>query len=367
MKAKMLITAALAMLMVLSLMSIPASANGFPNPPANSKVADMIAGGGNTVGAKDVGDIFAWNDGTNLYVKYQTTGNWGISETHLAVEVSVGNIPHNNMGLPKNGQFEYGGSFSPMVQVAEYTIPLASIGDGLHTGSQIFIAAHAVVQKMGGVDGLALLLPAQVTACFERVTETCYFDVHVTNGGWLNGAYPGWCIDTVKDISPCPTTYTCDVYSSYGSFPAGLVAHPENFDLVNWILNQNYVGATSPGGFGIYTYGDVQRAIWALLCDTQSDSGLGAWSQDRADEILAAAAGHDGFVPGCGQFMAVILVPTDGSQPSIIPVPVPCGGCSDTAWGIVGGIFGPPSDGLGPNNKFNAAKNWSEFIPYTVM
>jgi hypothetical protein len=358
---------ALAIMMVISLMSVmSSSASAYTS---ETKIADMIAGGGNTNGAKDVGDIFAWNDGTNLYVKYQTTGIWGISETHLAVEVHVADMPLNKNNLPQNGLFEYGGSFSPMVQVAEYTIPLASIGPGVHSGANIFIAAHAVVQKMGGVEALALLLPAQVTACFEPVRETCYFDVHVTNGGWLDGTYPGWCIDTDSDIMPCPITYLCDVYSSYGNFPAGLVEHPENFDLVNWILNQNYVGATSPGGFGTYTYGDVQRAIWALLDDEQSDAGLGAWDQNRVDEILTAAAGHDGFVPVCGQYMAVILVPDDGSQPSIIPVRVPCGGCSETAWGIVGGIFGDVSgtpDGLGPQNKFNAAKNWSEYIPYHV-
>ena len=37
-----------------------------------------------------------------------------------------------------------------------------------------------------------------------------------------------------------------------------------NFDLVNWIINQDYVGKPA-GAARHYTYGDVQRAIWELI------------------------------------------------------------------------------------------------------
>ncbi len=40
-----------------------------------------------------------------------------------------------------------------------------------------------------------------------------------------------------------------------------MIEKPYNFDLVNWILNQNFVYKNA-GGTGNYTYGDIQRAIW---------------------------------------------------------------------------------------------------------
>ena len=85
----------------------------------------------------------------------------------------------------------------------------------------------------------------------------------------LTGVYEGWCIDTDRLISD-NTNYTAKVYSSYEPLPAGLVEHPENLDLVNWIINQNYVGKPAGGSLGNYTYGDVQLAIWTLIEDQVS-------------------------------------------------------------------------------------------------
>jgi hypothetical protein len=80
-------------------------------------------------------------------------------------------------------------------------------------------------------------------------------------------------------------------------------------DLVNWIINQGVVGDPSACG-GTYTYGDIQRTIWALIEDQQSGSGLGPWTQCRVNEIIAAAqANGEDFVPGCDEFVAVIQNP----------------------------------------------------------
>jgi hypothetical protein len=90
----------------------------------------------------------------------------------------------------------------------------------------------------------------------------------------------------------------------------GLVEHPENMDQVNYILNQGYIGTASPGGFGTYTYGDVQRAIWTLVEDVLSTSGLGGWDASRVAEILddAAANGED-YEPPCDGVAGVVLAP----------------------------------------------------------
>lgn len=93
-----------------------------------------------------------------------------------------------------------------------------------------------------------------------------------------------------------------------------MVEYPENFVYVNWVINQDWVGQSSAGGYGTYTYGDVQKAIWTLIEDNPNSGGLGSWSQSRVNEILddAYAWGGD-FEPGCMDRVAVLLVPVDGS------------------------------------------------------
>ena len=109
-----------------------------------------------------------------------------------------------------------------------------------------------------------------------------------------------------------------NVFSSYESLPAGLVDHPENFDLVNWIINQDFVGKPAGGSLGNYTTGDVQRAIWELLQDKIDAST--SYDPARVAQIKALAATHEGFTPTCGDLVAVILQPLDGKQLSIIQV-----------------------------------------------
>ena len=112
-----------------------------------------------------------------------------------------------------------------------------------------------------------------------------YFETLV-NGDPLTGTYEGWCVDTDHVIYQ--VWYTADVYSSYEDLPVEVIDIPENLDLVNWIINQDYVGQLSSGCIGNNTYGEVQRAIWTLI-DPNSTSGLGSWSECRVAEIVAAA------------------------------------------------------------------------------
>ncbi len=165
----------------------------------------------------------------------------------------------------------------------------------------------------------------------------------VSDGGFLNGPYVGWCIDTDRVIYE-NTLYNAKVYSSMESLPAGAVEHPENMDLVNWILNQGFVGKMSPNAYGMYTYGDVQKAIWTLVDDVSDAAGLGAWDQNRVNEILAAAhACGEGFIPSCGQIVALVFVPINScggivsqviiGQVVIGQFGIPCCGQCETAWG----------------------------------
>ena len=156
-----------------------------------------------------------------------------------------------------------------------------------------------------------------------------YFDIEITDTS-LIGNYDAYCIDTDRGINR-DGTLTAQVYSSYDpNLPPELIGpgnieKPENLDLINWILNQNFVGQTAANGAGDFTFGDVQRAIWELIDDTNSTGALGPWTQEKADQIIALAqANGENFVPSyeyttyfgeeiTGK-LGVILIPENNRQ-----------------------------------------------------
>ncbi|MFX0168913.1 MAG: hypothetical protein ACFE89_06070 [Candidatus Hodarchaeota archaeon] len=323
-------------------------------------VVDLIAGGGNAKSAIDVGDVSIWNDLNYLYVKYEVVDPWCITETHLHIATSPDLIPQRR-GNPIPGHFMYNDEWDPCITEHTYMISLT-----WPSYSDLFIAAHAVVQRLIGyeppsLDEFSDVLPDTVTMSvqYPYAGGPAYFPVTTVEGDPLTGSYEGWCADTDHVINQ-NTWYTANVFSSYEELPLSLIEYPENLDLVNWILNQAYVGQPSPFSSGIYTYGDVQRAIWALIEDGQSTAGLDAWSQTRVDEILTdAQANGEDFEPGCGDSIAVILAPVTGeqvlvAQVTFIDVGLECTPIyqTETAWG----------DGL----DF-LGKNWATYIPYTVQ
>ncbi|MGX1930484.1 hypothetical protein [Flagellimonas sp. 2504JD4-2] len=171
-------------------------------------------------------------------------------------------------------------------------------------------------------------LPAMVNACTTAKgvdANNIYFDLTI-NDTELAGNYGAWCIDVDLSLTG-NECFDADVYSSYADLPAGAFENPENFDLVNWIVNQNFIGMDSPSG-GTYTFGDVQWAIWELIDDNncQACAFLGDdWSEEKGQEIVdAAVANGEGFEPGEGQVLAVVLIPTNNRQPVFITIPIEC-------------------------------------------
>jgi hypothetical protein len=291
---KRIVYLAIALALIFALIPSVAKAHTIDDPYKT----DLIAGGGGG-GGVDAGDVLVWNDGVNLYVKYVTEGGWCMTDIHLHVATSLEGIPQND-GNPIPGQFDIKDKFDPCVYEQTYTIPLSG-----YASTELFIAAHAVVTNLVGCEGISLdefaaLLPDQVTmsVAFPYSGAPASFVTTIV-GDPLTGTYEGWCVDTERMIAQ-GVNYTANVFSSYEVLPAGLVDHPENLDLVNWIINQDFVGQTSPGGYGTYTFGDVQRAIWTLVDDDVLSVGLFIWSPDRVAEIVAAAqANGEGFEPGC--------------------------------------------------------------------
>lgn len=329
---------------------------------------DLIAGNPKNQ-VNDVGDVLVWNDGTNLSVQYviDTAGweGWGITKTHLHVANSLDQIPQKN-GNPIPGQFgeknKYDYATDPPALSLELKWPV---------GTELYIAAHADVGIPGGLKGLELTLPDQVTVMvqYPYAGGPSYFPGTVVSGGTnLDGTYDAWCVDTDHIINQ-NIPYTAKVYSSYEALPGGLIEFPGNLDLINWILNNDYVGQNVQDVFpetsctGIITYGDVQRAIWDLIEDTQSTSGLGSWSPCRVSEIVDDALAYgDGFKPGCGDVVGVILAPLPicSKQFILIVVDVPCG-VDETAWGAVWN-----KDKKVYQYDFTG-KNWALYFKYTVQ
>lgn len=137
-----------------------------------------------------------------------------------------------------------------------------------------------------------------------------YFRVTIQDSGLLNGTYPGWCADwntLIEEDKPYKSSY----YSSYSpNLPPGIVDHPEHLDEANWLVNQHPVGETSPGGYGVYTSGDMQLAIWTLIDDSFDTSTVGPFSIQRVNELveMAKSEGSD-FYPNCKEVVLILLKP----------------------------------------------------------
>ncbi len=187
------------------------------------------------------------------------------------------------------------------------------------------------------IEGFTASLPETVSASTTAnpaLDEDGYFDltVHDTNLAGID--IPTWCVDVDLDLGvEGPLSF--DVYSSYETLPEGKFEQPENFDLVNWILNQDFIGQESETG-GAFTFGHIQWAIWTLIdgrsCSTCTyiTNPIGQWRDDfvnnesKGQEIVdAALANGEGFVPQCGEQIAVILIPGDRKQSILFMTEVP--------------------------------------------
>ena len=115
-----------------------------------------------------VGTVSVWNDCTDLYVKYETTGGWEMTKTHLAVATSLDGIPQAK-GNPIPGQFPYSKKHDPAVTEFTYTIPLEGLG------TEPVIAAHAKVVR-------------PIEGCYETVWQIGDVEKPICSGDLSNYA-----------------------------------------------------------------------------------------------------------------------------------------------------------------------------------
>ncbi len=113
-------------------------------PLENAANCDLIAG--QHIYA---GQVSYWNEGTDLYVQYVTTGGWYLSELHLFVG-NLAELPIGKKGNPKIGDFPYfAENLAENITSYTFIIPLNQ-GDNCYT-----IAAHAVVYTEAGEEETA--------------------------------------------------------------------------------------------------------------------------------------------------------------------------------------------------------------------
>ena len=196
------------------------------------------------------------------------------------------------------------------------------------------------------IEGFELSLPETVTVVTKDAvcssTGGAFIALDIADGVLASVDNNAYCADIEGFVGL--DTYDYDVYSSYEDLSgleqrAGvpLFENASDFDRINWLLNQNIIGTTSPLG-GTYTFGHIQWAIWQIIegegnnctddCDYLSCDPIDQWDNDKAYneslglELVAAAEAGEGFVPQCGQKIAIVLASTK-SQSLIITKDVP--------------------------------------------
>lgn len=95
----------------------------------------------------EVGTVTVSRSGDDLIVLFEITdSDWCITETHVAVEENLSDIPQTSSGNPKVGNFAYGDDDLDCVSTTEVLVEDPGSGP-------FFIAAHAVVEKCEFVEG----------------------------------------------------------------------------------------------------------------------------------------------------------------------------------------------------------------------
>ncbi|MDY2587105.1 hypothetical protein [Winogradskyella aquimaris] len=269
-----------------------------------------------------------------------------LTETHLSVVETPSDFPINGGGNPKIGQFEYSDSHDCVSSVS-YTVPVSK---------GTYIAAHAVVncvEDNSASNDFGFNLPGEVSFCVTNKapnTENSYFEITVAEGNSLSGVnLEAWCVDYESSLNNGQCVDIAQVYSTYDDIPNEAFVNNGPFDVqgindeINFILNYSFVGQQYLETNETYIMGDVQLAIWSLIEGNTAEQLynwmtqpqiLGDISLDRVAEIISIATQNDGYVPSCGEYVAIILIPQDGKQPVIIPKEVICneGDCDETAW-----------------------------------
>lgn len=151
------------------------------------------------------------------------------------------------------------------------------------------------------------LIPTTTRYPLNRVSyfEITFSDIVGTFDVSNGMKYVGWCLDPWGDVAHGIEFY---FYCSVGSLPPGAGSIP--WDMINYLLNTKHVTNFQESM-------ELQYVIWHLVAETKGS--VPEWIEeplywtDNSKLIYAdAKANGDGFVPGPGDIIAVLLVPAEG-------------------------------------------------------
>ena len=201
-----------------------------------------------------VGTVYVWNDGTNLTITYDTTdSDWVMTETHLAVVDKFDDFPMTKKGNPIPGQFPYqccydetegewlfvkkpdtlagtcdaDGKEDATMTAITYTIPL-----DWGPNTQLYIAAHAVVQKCE-------------TESFTFNPELTWTRSSESNVAVFPGYGAQWTQEEGFNILPDPLAEVWDG-GTPGQYFTGYSIR-DDISWASWICTQNQSGKSLTG------------------------------------------------------------------------------------------------------------------------
>ena len=315
----------------------------FDSDSENTQTVKLLATRGEDPGLIPIGEVRIWEDSDYLNIKYIiTNADWRLNSTHVYVS-------------SRNQEFAPIGDYTEPIRLELEQAHLAEmeytykIEKNWPDGTKFRVAAKAEVLAIQGytsdIEGLLDSLPetVKVHATQPSSHDHAYFELTIMESEILDGFHYGWCFDI--DRPNIKRWYEAKVYTLFDELPPHLMEVPENLDLVNWILNKDFVGKPSFRG-GPYTFGDVQHCIWELLEGRTTNYTNGPWNIWRATEILdVAKAEGEGFIPAYNEKFLLILMPMNQNRrvhwaSMGIGIPTPCLPVytSETAWGMAWNI-----------------------------
>ena len=130
-------------LLILILMAIGLAPAAGPAQASCGQIMETTLIAGQSIPA---GSVIVENDDQNLYVTYQTDGDWLITETHLDVATRPEDLKQTSKGNAVPGRFTYKSEHDPGVTTVTHTIDLSA----WPSGTRLFLAAHSVVVSASG-------------------------------------------------------------------------------------------------------------------------------------------------------------------------------------------------------------------------
>lgn len=278
-----------------------------------TQVHPLMAGQHTQVGTVTISD-----DGSQLTATFAITEDgWYLTTTHLYVgdeapkKSAPGQFPYKHEGIHATTD--------------TFVVPIVPV-------TTYYVAAHADVLNENNIIACECsTFPETGSITWGAIPGVSSFmDIGVSSST-LNGVLPGWCIDASHYLEYSAAYFVSTLLDPLPDEliigPDPHVDHPENLDLVNWVINHREG----------YDSLKVQNVIWYLLDDQKP--GLG---YDEGVLYYAALTNGQGFVPDCsaGDICTFIAAPVIETEGQVLLLEVGCEPTyqSETAW-AQGDIF----------------------------